>query len=124
MGRLLQVISALGSGAEHVVLVDNGSRNFDEGRLCELRPALRIRRLATNLGIAAAQNEGVRLARERGAAYVLFLDQDSIPQSGMVACLRRTYDRLEAQGCKVALVGPRVRMRDMTKVSDFARIGC
>jgi rhamnosyltransferase len=121
--RLLQVVQAVRVATEHVVIVDNRSDYFDEAALRAAHPGLMLKRLHTNMGIAAAQNEGVDFARCCGASYVLFLDQDSIPQERMVSCLRTTLERLEREGQKVACVGPRVRLPGTHKVSDFARPG-
>ena len=55
--------------------------------------------------------------------YVLFLDQDSLPQDGMVSGLRQTLNRLQANGHKVACVGPRVRLPGSSKPAVFARLG-
>ena len=121
--RLLHVVQAVRRAADHMVIIDNGSNDFDETALRSANPALVLCKLQTNTGIAAAQNEGVRVAKARGATYVLFLDQDSVPQETMVSCLRSTLERLEAEGQKVACVGPRVRLPGTHKVADFARPG-
>ena len=121
--RLLQVVQAMRDAAEHLVIVDNGSDHFDEAALRAANPGVVLRRLQSNTGIAAAQNEGVRLAKRCGATYVLFLDQDSIPQERMVPCLRDTLERLEREGHKVACVGPRVRLPGWPRPADFARPG-
>lgn len=122
LANLLQVLRAIRGTVENAVLIDNASRNLDEALIHKTNPGLVVERLPANIGIAAAQNRGVGIARRCGANYLLFLDQDSIPQGDMVARLRYTYERLEREGHKVACVGPRVRMPDMAKLSDFDRL--
>ncbi len=58
--------------------------------------------LKTNLGVAAAQNVGITLARERGAKYVVLFDHDSIPAPDMIL---RLLTAAQSQPL-VAAVGP------------------
>lgn len=88
------------------VLVDNGSYPPVEGRLPD-DPRVHCLSLGDNLGIAAAQNRGIDLARRLGATHVLLLDQDSIPAPGCVARLAEAHRVLEEEGVRVAAVGPR-----------------
>lgn len=74
--------------AQRVIVVDNGSAEGELTPVAAIRDdRLEILRNAGNLGIAAAQNRGIKRARELGAAYVLLLDQDSVAEPGMVAAL-------------------------------------
>jgi rhamnosyltransferase len=121
--RLAQVMSALRGSVQTIVVVDNASADLDEARLREAFPALVVKRLDSNKGIATAQNEGVALARQTKCRYVLFLDQDSLPQPGMVSRLRQAFERLQAAGEQVACVGPQVRLPQSPKLSGFHRLG-
>ena len=64
--------------------------------------------LGRNLGLAAAQNVGIRRAFELGSEFVLLLDQDSLPEPGMVPALLAAHDNLARRGVLVAAVGPRI----------------
>jgi rhamnosyltransferase len=103
--------------------VDNGSTNIDERAFLGACPSVVIRKLGTNKGIATAQNEGISVARQMAGRYVLFLDQDSVPQKGMVPRLLAALQRLEASGCKVACVGPRLKLPGGSALSTFFRLG-
>jgi GT2 family glycosyltransferase len=77
--------------ARWLVVVDNGS---PPDRLAAVEGVVQasggqaeIVRNTANMGIAAAQNQGIARARALGARHVLLLDQDSVPQPGMVAAL-------------------------------------
>lgn len=63
-----------------------------------------IKRLGENLGLAAAQNFGMEWAMENGGTHILLLDQDSIPQEGMVDDLLGALNLDE--GLTVAAAGP------------------
>jgi rhamnosyltransferase len=103
--RLIECLQAILSQVDEVVVVDNGSLSAvldfvgDLGRVTVLRSA-------KNQGIAHAQNRGIEWARGRRSAFVLLLDQDSVPASDMVDRLRSAYERLEAGGSRVGAVGP------------------
>jgi rhamnosyltransferase len=121
--RLERVLGALREAVKDIVVIDNGSEHVDWDLLAPAHPSLRIRKLETNRGIAAAQNEGIAIARSLGASSVLFLDQDSIPHHGMVASLRDCLARLSRGGGKIACVGPRSRAAGGEILSRFERLG-
>lgn len=82
-------IEAALAQAQRVIVIDNGSAESELAPLAAIRDErLEILRNAGNLGVAAAQNRGIKRARELGAAFVLLLDQDSVAEPGMVAALR------------------------------------
>jgi rhamnosyltransferase len=120
---LRDLLSALaGEDIAGIVVVDNGSIDFPEDALGVAVAPIEIRRLSRNRGIGAAHNEGIRIARLHNAAYVLLLDQDSVPEPGMVAALKRAVERLRDQGRKVGCVGPRLRARGSEELSTFRRL--
>lgn len=88
-------------------IVDNGSGEDVENRLALLYPTVDIEKLGQNFGIAKAQNIGIAKARAHDAAYVLLLDQDSIPAADMVAKLLSAAEAQLAKNLRVACVGPR-----------------
>lgn len=59
-----------------------------------------------NLGIATAQNQGIKFAKTLNADFVLLLDQDSVLPENMVSNLLSAYQNLISQNKKVALVAP------------------
>ncbi len=123
ISRLRAIIQALSDTVCRIAIVDNASADFNVESLLTAFPALTLRRLPENRGIGAAQNEGVAIARATGARYLLFLDQDSVPESGMVRALVSAFDRLTAAGERVGCVGPRVRLPGRDAPSVFNRIG-
>lgn len=80
-------------------------------------------RNGSNVGLAAAQNQGIRAARTRGCDHVLLLDDDSLPDVRMVAALARALAALRAQGIAVAAVGPRWHDRHTGRDAPFVRLG-
>lgn len=94
---------------DRVVIVDNGSKAevLEWIRQLTLPERVELVELGLNVGIAAAQNVGIRRVRDLGAAYVLLFDHDSIPEERMVKTLMDVVLEKGSQGIKVAAVGPR-----------------
>jgi rhamnosyltransferase len=104
---LRDVLDALCSQVEAVVLVENGCDSEADSLLEEVVGAATHRiSLERNIGIAAAQNLGIEWACAEGAEYVLLSDQDSRPEPEMVAHLVAASDDLLACGTRLALVAP------------------
>lgn len=101
-----EVLRAVTSQVQGVVVVDNGSGNV--GQIQEAVTAAGARILANpgNLGIATAQNQGIEYARKSGFSHVLLLDQDTILSEGVVARLSDDLEVLQKSGTKVAAIGP------------------
>jgi len=71
-----------------IVVVDDGSS--DETAACLTRiTGLRYHRRATNGGFIAACNDGASLAR---GEFLVFLNNDTVPQPGWLDALLRTFD--------------------------------
>jgi rhamnosyltransferase len=74
-----------------------------------------------NVGIAKAQNIGIELARKAGFDWFMLLDQDSALPEHMVSQLQQATVQLEAEGLKIATVGPRFRDAKTGEVSAAIR---
>ena len=60
----------------HAVIVDNGSTDDSAKRLREAYPTVPVIENGKNLGFAAGNNVGIRIARKEGADYVFVLNND------------------------------------------------
>lgn len=58
-----------------------------------------------NLGIAKAQNIGMKKAFKDGADFVLQMDQDSIFEGGSVTELKESYFKLKKENVNVGIIG-------------------
>lgn len=103
-------VRALRSQVDLIVVVDNGSS-------CDVEAWIRgqpqgvdkVITLADNLGIGLAQNRGIEWAKVQGARYVLLMDQDSIPESGLVDSLLEGLELAMETGAQVGAVGSGIR---------------
>ena len=103
------LLRSLSEQCGDVVVVDNGSTRGELELLREwcARTRCDLVEIGDNIGIAAAQNVGIRRARSRGASRILLSDDDSVPSSRMVARLASSLDRVNGPR-KVAAIGPLV----------------
>jgi GT2 family glycosyltransferase len=97
-------ILAQGVAPADVVFVDNGSTDGSCEAVKVRFPGLTIVRNPTNLGFGEASNQGARLALERGADAVFFVNNDLELPDGALAALAQALvaDR------RLGVVGPRV----------------
>jgi GT2 family glycosyltransferase/glycosyltransferase involved in cell wall biosynthesis len=99
--RCLQALSAQAHGASfEVIVVDDGSSDGTDA-YCAAIPGLRYHRRETNRGFIAACNDGATLAR---GEFLVFLNNDTVPQPGWLDALLRTFDEVADAG----LVGARL----------------
>ncbi|MHC1728003.1 MAG: glycosyltransferase [Syntrophobacteraceae bacterium] len=83
---LTRLINALVKEVDLTVIVDNGSASSLRVWLAGFSPGqVSLVRFNKNMGVARAQNRGIEFAREQKAQFVLLMDQDSIPEPGMVS---------------------------------------
>lgn len=92
-----------------LIVVDNGSSDGSLEFLSAFRPVIRVLPLESNLGFAAGNNAGARLARGR---YLAFLNNDAAPQPGWLAAVKAALDAHPRAGlaasCIVYLSDPSI----------------
>lgn len=93
------IINEVGS----IIIVDNSTNNTNF-RLNHKK--VHIINNKKNLGIAFAQNQGIKhIITESEAKYILFSDQDSVYSPGSIDLLIKTYKYLESNNYKIASLG-------------------
>jgi len=95
------------------VLIDNASSEEairEMQALAAAIPNIHLVTNSTNIGLAAALNQGVRLVKQLHptAKWCLLLDQDSEPDENSVNALLAGMEQLMQQGKKVGSVGPKL----------------
>ena len=72
-----------------VICVDNGSTDGSDVLVEERFPDVELLRTGANLGFAGGNNAGIRRALERGADWVLLLNNDAAAEPRLAAALGR-----------------------------------
>lgn len=121
--QLASLLKAISPQTASVVVVDNSATTDVGDWLAEAGFAtVHYLPLGENFGVAAAQNKGIAWAREQGADYVVLFDQDSEPETDMVARLLAAASEMGAQGYAVAAVGPRYLDTRQNNPPPFIRV--
>ena len=92
------------------ICVDNGSADGSPERVAARFPAVELIRTGENLGFSGGNNVGIRRALERGADWVLLLNNDAVADAGLPAALARAAEARPDAGvlaCKVYFAEPR-----------------
>lgn len=117
---LALLTEAIRPQVERVLVVDNTpTGEADVG----VPDGTNLIRNGRNLGLAAAQNQGIEALRSSGATHVLLLDQDSLPADDMVVRLIAALRLLAARQLSPAAVGPRWHDRLSGRDAPFVRLG-
>lgn len=78
-----------------IIVIDDGSDDFDYQTLAQLDPRIRVYRLEGS-GVSTARNTGMRLAR---GDYLAFLDADDVWFPGKLAAQIRYFEQHPQAGC-------------------------
>jgi rhamnosyltransferase len=116
--RLAEQLRALEGQVADILIVDNGSGEPVEGLAGIAGSDATVIPMPGNAGLARGYNVGLAVARQRGAEFVLLLDDDSVPTPGMVEALVAACRSQGGPGKPyVAAVGPRVQ--DARDLHDY-----
>jgi rhamnosyltransferase len=118
---LIKLVNTLSAQLDHVLVVDNGSPEFASDWFTGLANVELIS-LGDNFGIARAQNIGIKRAKQLDAGYVALFDQDSDLAPDTIPALMAAMSQLQADGKKVACVGPRYIDKRQNNPTPFIRI--
>jgi hypothetical protein len=91
------------------VCVDNGSEDGSPEAVAERFPDVELIATGVNLGYAAGNNVGIRRALERGADWVLLVNNDAVVDRGIAAALEAAAAARPDAGvlaCKVYFADP------------------
>jgi len=104
----LRSLRALEGESHEILVVDNGSSDGSEAAVRAAHPALAILQTGANLGFAGGNNAGIRWALERGARFVLLLNNDTVVEPDF---LRHMLERAK-RGAKTGVVGASIAYYD------------
>lgn len=120
--ELLNLLRALHPQVRFTIVVDNASQCNITSIVGSLEFSnIEVIKMPTNIGIAAAQNEGIERALLLGASHILLSDQDSIPAISMVDELLTAIKcfHLTHPFKKIAAVGPATIDRRSGELASF-----
>ena len=101
---LMQQYESIKNQVTGIIYVDNNSQNL----FLANGNKIFILKNNKNEGLGKAQNQGIILAKQKGATHILLLDQDSVASPDLVKVLLATEETYRNKGMDVGLVGPRI----------------
>jgi GT2 family glycosyltransferase len=108
----LESLRAQTHPALDVLLVDNGSPDGSGDRLHAAHPDVPYLQTGENLGYTGGNNRGFAWALERGAAYVLVVNNDTVLEAQCVARLVEAAEAARGAGVRVGMVAPKILYHD------------
>ena len=102
--RCLESLARLEYPCVEVLVVDNGSSDGSADMLRQQCPGVELLELDTNRGFAGGMNWGIRRALDRGADFVLLLNNDTLVAPDLLTRLvtvARTHPRAGLFGCEL-----------------------
>lgn len=105
LSRTRQVVERMLSQVDAICAIDNSDNDKATEMFKEL-PKVKYISLHGNYGIAKAQNEGIRYFQKEGFDFIVFIDQDTMPEEGTISRLLSSWQCLDRQGIKVGAVAP------------------
>ena len=111
LDRLSAAVASVAYQVERVIIIDNGSRNF-EGLKSRFAPLAEVELVGQrdNLGIGVALNVGVNRALRSEPIWVLTMDQDTLVSSGAIHAIVEDFGMLdESVQSKCAILALRPR---------------
>jgi len=94
---------------DHLILIDNSDKTnieFLKSKLPSFKDSIHYIFNNSNLGIASAQNIGIRLSFNLKTDFILLMDQDSCPRNTMVSTLLTDFHKLKDNNINIAAIGP------------------
>jgi rhamnosyltransferase len=104
--RFIERVERITRQASETVIVDNGSSEQAVHQLRNAAIKLNVHLILNkeNVGIARALNQGARWGQERGYAWALTVDQDSVVAEDLVETLSGLYEEFPERE-KLAVIG-------------------
>ena len=112
----LRSLQGVTYGNVEVIVVDNASSDGSARTLAREFPTTVVIANPVNSGYAGGNNVGVRTALERGADYILILNNDTIVDKDVIIELRRVLD----SDLSIGAVMPKIMCYDMPTTIQIA----
>ncbi|CNH96850.1 rhamnosyltransferase [Yersinia mollaretii] len=119
-----RLIESISPQVDRVIIVDNASLSkvrLELEKIAINSPSIHLISFPDNMGIASAQNSGIKMAIDMESSHILLLDHDSIPAGNMVEKLLSLELKLLSQKREVGAVGPTLVDRRTSTRSGFVR---
>lgn len=104
---LQKTIEAIINQTDAIWISDNSTNGYNILKKIPQKSQIIYKKMSGNIGIAAAQNYGIKYAIEHHYDFLYFLDQDSISPNNIIKTLLNRYSFLLSKNINVGAIGPR-----------------
>ena len=108
--RFFEMLESIDKQVDNIWIVDNASTGLSrdklEGLANDTHSSLKLISNDENVGLATAQNQGIKEAINLGSTWILLLDQDSIPANDMIEKMVNAAEGYEDKEC-LGMITPR-----------------
>ncbi|WP_428355708.1 glycosyltransferase [Methyloprofundus sp.] len=104
IGLFQKALKSILASTRHIIIIDNGSSNINDIRNIEMD--FKLIPLSNNVGVAAAQNIGIKDALLCGAEHVWLSDQDTIYPDDYLDKICQCMKELEQRDVNYSVIGP------------------
>lgn len=116
--HLQRVIASIAQNTPHVILVDNTP---DQNTAVTAPEGVQCITLGKNVGIAAAQNIGIRQALDQGAEIIWLSDQDTVYPVQFLTAMLKALSACHERGMTLAALAPSYFDTNKGTVQAFVR---
>jgi len=114
LSLLKKVLDSITDQVDSIYIADNSLLQIDQNLLKDYKRIV-YKKMSGNVGIASAQYDGIKYFKERNFSDVIFLDQDSIVDKGLLSQLVTELTYLNNNLIHVGAIGPRPINREINK---------
>ena len=114
LSLLKKVLDSITDQVDSIYIADNSLLQIDQNLLKDYKRIV-YKKMPGNVGIASAQNDGIKYFKEQNFSHVIFLDQDSIVDKGLLSQLVNDLTYLNNNLIHVGAIGPRPINREINK---------
>lgn len=111
---LREVLDSIIDQVDSTFIAENSISQIDQNLLYGYKHII-YKKMQGNIGIASAQNNGIKYFIEHSFTHVIFLDQDSIVDKELVPQLIKDFEFLNLNLIQVGAIGPRPINRENNK---------
>ena len=116
--QILNTIEKLKNQVEKIYIIDNNSSQKEFLKLLKHDEKIEILYNETNIGLAAAQNLGIKKSIKEKYEWILFLDDDSKINDTLILELKKGYLEIENRD-KIAIIAPNILYENINKKTSY-----
>lgn len=90
-----ELLVSIQGQVDNIFIIDNNSNDFN---ISSQQDKIHFLKLDSNVGVARAQNIGIKLSISKGSGFVVLSDQDTIYPSDYVKNMTETFDLCDSFG--------------------------